>query len=263
MRIGEGPGSYIPADTALHRLDARVKLALLLAWTAALFFVDAWWALAGVTAALLALLCLAGVSAAHALRSLAPLGVVVALLVCSSALRFDGTAAWPLVGAVGVSPDGLVRGLAAAVRIVLMVGLSLVVTSSTTVGALNDALLWAAAPLRRLHVPVDDLAMTLCVAVRFIPVCAEQLERTRLAQQARGARVGQGGPVRRVASWVPVVIPLFVGMFRRAEALAGAMEGRCYRGEGRTRFTGLAARPMDGAVLAAGLVLAALLAVMW
>ncbi len=124
-------------------------------------------------------------------------------------------------------------------------------------GLSAEALLGMLAPLRSLHLPVDSLATVASLALQFVPVVHEQLERVRDAQRARGARVGEGGPVRKVLSWVPVLIPLCVGLFRRSEALGRAMEARCYRSVGRTGLVVLRLRPTDVAVLAAGTVLAA------
>ena len=146
----------------------------------------------------------------------------------------------------------------AVARIVLMVILTLLVTATTSVTQLMEALLSLMAPLRGLGVPIDDVAMMFSIALRFIPVCGEQLDRVAMAQRARGARVGQGGPVARVTSWVPVMIPLFVALFRRSDALSAAMAARCYRGRGRTCLTTSRIRPADVVVLAVGLLAAVL-----
>lgn len=255
----------VPGETAweaaLRRLDARVKLALLLAWTVALFQVGSWPVLCGIGVAALAIVGACGAEARRAVRGLAPLAVVLAAIVAAGALRFDGSGAWHLAGAVGVSPEGLDASLKAAVRIAVMVGLAVPLTAATPAARLSGALRWFLGPLGRLRVPVDDVAMTLEVALRFVPLCAGQLERVLLAQRARGARVGVGGPVRRVTSWVPVAVPVLVGMFRRADALSAAMASRCYRGTGRTRLALPRLRPADAAVGAVGCVLAAVCAV--
>ncbi len=263
MAVGSVPGSYVAGDTPLHRVDPRVKLGLLAVWTVALFSVGSWAALGCVAAAVIALAVSAHVPLARMAAGLAPLLAVFTILALGSALRFDGSAAWTVVGPVGVDPAGLASGLRAVARIALMAALSLLATSTTTATVLTEALVCVMGPLRRLRVPVDDLATMLSVALRFIPVCAEQLDRVVLAQRARGARVGEGGPVRRVVSWVPVMVPLFVGLFRRSDALAAAMRARCYRGVGRTRLTTLRLRPVDAAVLALGCALAAATAVLF
>ena len=246
---------------ALRRLDARVKLALLLAWTVALFQVGSWPVLCGIGVAALAAVGACGAEARRAVRGLAPLAVVLAAIVAAGALRFDGSGAWHLAGAVGVSPEGLDASLKAAVRIAVMAGLAVPLTAATPAARLSEALRWFLGPLGRLRVPVDDVAMTLEVALRFVPLCEGQLERVLLAQRARGARVGVGGPVRRVTSWVPVAVPVLVGMFRRGDALSATMASRCYRGAGRTRLAPPRMRPADVAVGAVGCVLAAVCAV--
>ncbi len=263
MPGGSVPGAYVPGASPLHRLDPRVKTVLLAAWTVALFSVSSWAALGCVALAALALAALARIPLVRMAGGLAPLLTVFAVLALGGALRFDGTAAWHLAGPVGVDPAGLANGLRAVARIALMAALSLLATATTTASALSEALVCLMGPLRRLHVPVDDLATMLSVALRFIPVCAEQLERVVLAQRARGARVGEGNPVRRVVSWAPVMVPLFVGLFRRSEALAGAMAARCYRGAGRTRLATLRLRPSDAAALVAGAALAVAAAVLF
>ncbi len=247
-------GGYVPADTVLHRLDPRVKVVLLLVWTAALFAMDSWSALAIVAVIVLVLAAGSGVGLYGLGRSLAPVAFILAIILVANSLRFDGSAAWTVMGEVGVSPEGLEGGARIVARIVLMVLLTLLVTTTTSSTELMEAFLSLMGPLRHLRVPVDDITTMLSVALRFIPLCGEQLDRVVMAQRARGARVGQGGPIARVTSWVPVMIPLFVGLFRRSDALSAAMAARCYQGKGRTCLTTCRARPVDVAVLAVGLL---------
>ena len=254
-------GGYVPGASGLHRLDPRVKIVLLCLWTAALFAVQSWAVLLAGFVGTVVLVGTAGVSMRRCVRGLAPLSIVLVVMLAASAVRFDGSGAWGLVGCVGIDPVGLDRGAQMVVRIVIMVLLSILLTATTTVTALTEALLSLMAPLRRLRVPVDDLATMFSIALRFIPVCSEQLDRVVMAQRARGARVGEGGPIQRVMSWVPVMIPMFVGLFRRSDALAVSMAARCYRGEGRTCLTTLRMRPTDIVVLVAGATLAAVLVV--
>lgn len=254
MRRRVVPGAYVAGDSALHRLDPRVKLILLMVWTVGLFALDSWAAFLAVAAGLAGLLRVAKLPLGSLVRGLKPVGIVLAAVVLFNAARFDGTGAWQVVGVLGVAPDGLMQGLRAVARIALMVGLALLLPATTPVSALTEALLSLLAPLRKLHVPVDDVAMTLSIALRFIPVCGEQFERVVAAQRARGARMGEGSVVERVRSWIPVLIPLFVGLFRRSDALARAMEARCYRGTGRTSLSALRLRRVDVAVLVGGIV---------
>lgn len=249
-------GSYVSGSSVLHRLDPRVKLVLLFAWTLALCAIGSWAALLVVTVACIAVIIAIGLPLAQVTRNLAPLGLVLAVMVAAGCLRFDGSGVWALTGSVGIDPQGLERSAKMVVRIVDMVFLSLLLTATTTVSSLTEALLNLMGPARRIGVPVDDLATMLSIAIRFIPVCGEQLRRVVMAQRARGARVGKGGPIHRVTSWVPVMIPLFVGLFRRSDALAISMASRCYRGEGRTCLSTLRMQSIDKAVLIVGLLVA-------
>jgi energy-coupling factor transport system permease protein len=151
-----------------------------------------------------------------------------------------------------VSGAGLARGAYFAVRIVLLVLGTSVVTLTTSPVALTDALSRLMRPLGFAGVPVDDIAMMFSIALRFIPTTAEEADKIVVAQTARGARFDEGGPVRRAKAWVPVLVPLFVNLFRRADDLAVAMESRCYTGVGRTRLHVLRMRAVDWVVLSLG-----------
>jgi energy-coupling factor transport system permease protein len=165
-----------------------------------------------------------------------------------------------MLGPIGISGPGLSRGLFFAVRIVLLVLGTSLVTLTTSPVALTDALSRLMGPLRFVRVPVDDVAMMFSIALRFIPTTAEEAEKIIVAQTARGAVFDEGGPVKRARAWVPVLVPLFVNLFRRADDLAIAMESRCYTGRGRTRLHEARMRVVDWAALVVG-VTAALAAV--
>lgn len=247
-------GSYVAVASPLHRMDARVKMALLLAATVALFVGSA-----SVALPLAALCLLVGLRSSHVkagsmLRALRPTVLVLAFSLLANALVADGTGDLTLVGAVGLSWPGLARGAVAVARIVALVGLSLLVSATTTAPQMADALIWAMSPLACIGVPVGDLAMVLSVSLRFIPECAVQFDRIRDAQRARGADFSEGSPVRRVSRWSSVLVPLVVTLFRRADILADAMRDRCYRGEGRTSLS-CKPRPSDVVVLVCGIVI--------
>lgn len=248
-------GAYIAGDSLLHRLDPRAKLGILLAWTVALLNVESWPVLAAVALAVVLLAVSARVPVGRFAAGMAPMALVLAVLVVGNALRFDGSGSLALAGAVGVSPEGLMCGCMAAARVVLMVALSLLVTATTTAAALTEALTSILGPLRRAKVPVDDVATMLSIALRFIPVCSDQLGRIVMAQKARGA-YSRSGPAARVRAWAQAAVPLMVGLFRRSDALAEAMASRCYHASARTRLTTLSMGPGDVAVLACGCVLA-------
>lgn len=242
-------GSYRPADTPPHRLDARVKLACLLAVTVALFAAHDMLALAAMAVAVLAAAHLGGLSARELAQGLRPTAVILAFSLLANAFVADGTASLTLVGPLGISYPGLARGALAVGRIAVLVFAALVLSATTSSTAVADALTSLMAPLGRLGVPVGDIAMTVSIALRFIPLTAEELARIRDAQRARGVDFAQGSVPARVRRWLSVLAPLVVALFRRADDLAQAMAERCYRGRGRTRLT-RPMRPSDLLVLA-------------
>ncbi|MDM8271457.1 energy-coupling factor transporter transmembrane component T family protein [Thermophilibacter provencensis] len=227
------PGAYAPGSTPLHRLDPRVKLMMLLVATVATFAAPAPLGLLMMTVGLAAALVASRTSPATVLMGLRPAAVVLALSVASNALV--------LVGQPGFSPDGLVRGALVVCRIALVVGFALSFSSTTPPPAIADGLAALMAPLRRVGVPVGAIAMSASVALRFIPLTVEEVDRIRCAQRARGALLDEGGPLRRLRGWGQVLVPLVVGLFRRADELASAMTDRCYTGE-QTALLGPLAR---------------------
>ena len=209
----------------MHRADARVKIALLFAYSIGIFFVQTWW---GMGAFALAAVLAIAVARLPLQRVFVPLVPVVVM------------AAFAVAFACAASPDraGLSNGLFVAVRMIALVAASLVVCFTTTSTDLLGAFAWFIGPLRHLRVPVGDIALTLSLALRFIPVIAEELQQVRLAQRARGAAL-EGLPFRRrLAIWGAAFSAVFVGLFRRADALACALDARCYgaaRAERATR----------------------------
>lgn len=236
------PGSYAPGSTVMHELDPRAKLALLLMATVATFAASAPWGLLAAALGLLAALVASKTSPATVARGLRPAALVLALSVLSNAVV--------LVGQPGFSPDGLARSVTVVCRIALVVGFALSFSSTTPPPAIADALAALMAPLRRLGVPVGAIAMSSSIALRFIPLAAEEVDRIRCAQRARGARLDEGGLVARLRSWAQVLVPLVVGLFRRADELAAAMVDRCYTGEQTALLAPLARR--DWVLLALG-----------
>lgn len=282
MRINVS--SYIPGTTAVHACDARVKIVLLAAYSVTLFLVSTW---AGLGLCLLLFAAIAVVSRVPLRRFfglLVPVYVIVAFTVLFNGFTFDVVhatgqvqaalgdvsagvfASWapvPLIGSFGLVPAGFARGCFFALRIVLLVVASLVVTYTTTSTDLTNALGDFLKPLKRIGVPSDDIAMVFSLALRFIPVTAEEFGRVHDAQWARGASFVEGSLWERLRAWQTVLIPLFVGLFRRADSLAIAMDARCY-GAPDVERTSLAPRAFSlssGVVLAIGLVLCVALAI--
>lgn len=249
-------GQFVPGTSPVHRLDARVKLGLVVAYTAVLFGADSWAGLAVAGVASIVALSLSGVPPRLALRGLRPVAWLLLFTLAANSLKLDSADPLLSIGRLGLDVAGLRTGSFFAVRIIaLVVGTSLL-TLTTSPVALTDALTRIMLPLRALKVPVDDIAMMFSIALRFIPTTAEEAEKIIVAQTARGAVFDQGGPIRRARAWVPVLVPLFVNLFRRADDLALAMESRCYTGQRRTRLHAPLMRVADWTVLVVGVVAA-------
>ena len=271
MRV---PQTYYPRESPVHRVDARVKLVLLVAYTVALFLVATWWGMGVLVLVLAVLLVVSCLPLGVLGRSLIPVYVLMAFAVVCNALALDPTAAVayglggasagvfedaaPIALAAGVwfVPAGLVRALFFCVRVLALVLASLLVAYSTPATQLTAGFAWFIRPLGRLRAPVDDIALTFTLALRFIPLAFEELQLVKLAQMARGASFGVGGLVKRVSAWAPVLIPWLVGLYRRATRIAIAMDMRASGlGPRRTSLQRLALRPADVGILFVGVAL--------
>lgn len=249
-------GQFVAGSSPVHELEARAKIGVTAAFTVALFAVDSWAGLAAAVAAVAAVVAASRVPARLVMRGLRPIAWLMVFTVLANALAWNASDALWHVGSLGVVADGLGRGLFFAGRIIVLVAGTSLVTLTTSPVDLTDALARLMRPLRAVRFPADDAAMMLSIALRFIPTTAEEAERVVVAQTARGARFDQGGPIRRARAWVPVLVPLFVRLFRRADDLAIAMESRCYTGVGRTHLRESRLRPVDWLTLGAGVVMA-------
>ncbi len=247
-------GSYVAGSTPVHALDARVKIMLLAAACVACFGASSLAGIFDVCALLAVALAASRTSPREVLRGLRPAAIVLCFSLVANALILVGEPDIVIWGQVGLSVAGLRRGTLAVARIALMVGFVLVFSSTTMPPAIADALCSLLGPLGRLGVPVGDVSMAVSIALRFIPITSEEINRIRCAQQARGARLNEGGVLRGLRSWVRLLVPLLVSLFRRADELARAMCDRCYTGENRTSLQGrLCLR--DKVVLVVGLAL--------
>ena len=242
-------GKYVAGDSPLHRLDPRTKLVTVAAMmTVAL----ASRGLAPVCAFGLFVLFAGGLSRlppallARNLRSFLWLLVITALL---HAFNTPGEPLWRVPWLdLQTTREGLQSAALFTLRLATVVTAAALLTLTTSPMELTDGLERLLRPLRRLRVPSHELAMTISIALRFIPVLAEEAERLQKAQMARGAEFS-GGPVRRARKLVPLLLPLFVSAFARADRLAVAMEARGYRGEGRTCYRELRLGRLDASAV--------------
>jgi energy-coupling factor transport system permease protein len=233
-----GLGQYVPVDSAVHRLDPAAKMGIAAAFTVGLFLTDRFVGLGSFAVAVAMAVALARVPAGIAMRGIRTVSVILVFTVLANALRWQpATAALLRLGPIAVDGEGLVDGIFFAARIVLLVVGTSLLTLTTSPVELTGGIERSLAPLKLARIPVGDLAMTLTIALRFIPTTVEEADRVITAQTARGARFDTGGPIARARAYAPVLVPVFLNLFRRADVLATAMEARCYRGsDGRTRL---------------------------
>lgn len=238
-------GQYFPGKSVVHRMDSRVKILLVVAYIAMLFLTNN---PLGLLVGILFLVLSYGISQIPfkmILRSLRPVIPIILFTAVLNMLFMDGE---PLVQlwVIKITYEGIVMAVLMAVRIICLIAGTSLLTYTTSPIALTDALERLLSPLKRVHVPVHELAMMMTIALRFIPTLIEETEKIMAAQKARGADLESGGLMQRVKALVPILIPLFVSAFRRADELALAMECRCYHGgEGRTRMKQLHLRYYD------------------
>lgn len=254
-------GQYFPIDSPVHRLDPRVKLALTLFYIVTLFLAKGPVGYGLIVVFLLSSLAFSRIRPVLLLKAIKPLLFVIILTSALNILYTPGDTLWSW-GILRVTREGLVLALVMSVRIVLLIAGTAMLTYTTSPIMLTDALELLLSPLKKIRLPVHELSMMMSIALRFIPTLIEETEKIMNAQKSRGADFETGGPIKRAKAFVPLLVPLFVGAFRRADELAMAMESRCYRGgEGRTRLRVLRLGPSDALVLVGSLVLFALVVV--
>lgn len=248
-------GQYFPGDTLVHRLDPRTKLIVLMLYLIALFTANSFLTL-GIPALFLVLvICISKINPRQMVRGLRPL---LFILTVTGLLNMFLTPGEPIVTIwrLTITWEGLTRSIILLVRIVMMIMSTFILTYTTTPMALTDGLERGMRPLRRLRVPVHELTMIMSTALRFIPTLIEETDKIINAQKARGADFETGNLIRRAKALLPILIPLFISAFRRADELATAMESRCYHGgEGRTRMRQLKFERRDILADLAGMLL--------
>ncbi|WP_251212251.1 energy-coupling factor transporter transmembrane component T family protein [Adlercreutzia murintestinalis] len=242
----------------MHHLDARSKIILLLVYSISIFFIDSWEGMFAAAALFVGALLLSRLPWGPVFKVALPVYVIAVFTVLANAFLFK-------YGSFAFRLEGLDRGFFFAVRILLLVWASLILCYTSTSTQLTDALASFMAPLRRWKVPVDDVAMVFSIALRFIPVTADEYLRIRDAQWSRGAPLSDGPILARLRAHTSILIPLFVGLFRRADTLAMAMDARCYGLPGimRTRLVEHAFGGKEIAITVLGSACCIALAVLW
>src|ERR687896_1527374 len=243
-------GQFYPVSSPVHDLDPRAKLLATAVFVVGLFLIDSMVGLLSLAAALAALVGLSRVPPGVFLSLLRPVAFIVALTVLFQVFfSREGVTLFEW-GFLEVHSGGLRMGLFLALRILLLVSAAGLLTATTAPVALADGIEDLLSPLKKLRFPAHEVAMMMTIALRFIPTLHEEAQKITRAQAARGADFSEGGLIRRARALLPVLVPLTVGAFRRADELAEAMESRGYRGgEGRTRYRELRFRARDAAAL--------------
>ena len=250
-------GQYYPTDSLLHRLDPRVKFTGTIVYIVSLFLCRSW----GYVFAALFLMCmilLSKVPFKYMIRGLRAILFILLFTMVLNIFLTPGTILWQWK-IFKITEEGLRTAIVMAVRLILLILGASVMTLTTTPNKLTGAMESLFRPLSKIGVPVHEIAMMMSIALRFIPILLEETDKIMKAQMARGADFESGGLIKRVKAMVPLLVPLFISAFRRANDLALAMEARCYHGgEGRTQMKPLVYTKKD---ILAYLVLAAYLAV--
>lgn len=239
-------GQYYPADSKLHALDPRVKIVCTLAYLVSLFLLDNIWGYLVATLFLITVIQISKVPFTFIIRGLK---AVVMLLLITVLFNLLFTTAGNVIfeiWIIRITDEGIRTAVFMMVRLIYLILGSSLMTFTTTPNALTDGiekLLW---PLRKIKIPVHEIAMMMSIALRFIPILLEETDKIMKAQIARGADLESGNILQKAKAMIPILVPLFVSAFRRANDLAMAMEARCYRGgEGRTKMKPLIYKKRD------------------
>jgi len=252
-------GQYYPGDTLIHRLDPRTKLVLTMVYIIALFTAIVYAGYALVFLFLAVSILISRIRLKSILSGLKPLIVIVLITGILNLFYTKGEHLLVHFWRISIYWEGVETAVFMALRIMLLIAGTLLLTYTTSPLQLTDGLESLLNPLKKIHVPVHELAMMMSIALRFIPTLIEETDKIMSAQRARGADFETGGLIAKAKALLPLLIPLFVSAFRRADELATAMESRCYHGgEGRTRMKQLRMARRDWAALAVGVLLLAL-----
>lgn len=229
-------GQFYPADSILHRLDPRVKFIGTFLFLISLFVADSFWGYALATVFLAAAIGLSKVPVKFMLKGLKPLFIILLITVLFNLFLIPGEVVWS-AGFLKITREGVVQAVKIGIRLIYLVIGSSIMTLTTTPNQLTDGMEKILAPLNKIKVPVHEISMMMSIALRFIPILMEETDKIMKAQIARGADFESGNIIQRAKSMVPLLVPLFISAFRRADDLAMAMEARCYHGgDNRTQM---------------------------
>ena len=238
-------GQYYPVDSLLHKLDPRVKLSGTLLFLISLFLIKNIWGYGIATLFLAYVIQSSKVPFKYMIRGLRAVLLLLLVTVLFNLFLTQGETLFQ-IWRLRITKEGLRIAVFMAFRLTYLIIGSSVMTLTTTPNHLTDGMESLLSPLKRIHVPVHEIAMMMSIALRFIPILMEETDKIMKAQMARGADFESGNMIKKVKSLVPLLVPLFISAFRRANDLAMAMEARCYQdGEGRTKMKPLIYQKRD------------------
>ena len=251
-------GQYFPGKSPVHLLDPRTKLIFLVIYIVALFLAGGWLSYALMAGFLIGVIAVSKIPPKTFLRGLKPLVMILVFTAVLNLLFTGGETVLVSFWIVTITLEGLYRAVFMLVRILLLVTATFLLTYTTSPISLTDGLEALLNPLKKIKVPVHELSMMMCIALRFIPTLIEETDKIMSAQKARGADFETGKLTDRVKALIPILVPLFISAFRRADELATAMECRCYQGgDGRTKMKLLRYRRWDYEAFGIGVLLIA------
>lgn len=242
-------GQYIPGSSLIHQLDPRTKILAVIIYMTALFVINNIIGYYFILLFSLNIILLSRVPIRYYLKGLKPLFIIIVLTVALHIFMTPGTVIAEF-GPLEITKEGVRQGVFMGTRLILLVTVTSVLTLTTTPIALTDGIERLLNPFKRIGVPAHELAMMMTIALRFIPTLIEETDKIMKAQMARGADFESGNIMQRAKALIPLLVPLFLGAFRRADELAMAMEARCYRGgENRTRMKQLKYTSLDAGTM--------------
>ncbi len=255
-------GQYCEGKSFLHKLDPRWKIVIAMLYIVVIFLCKNIFTFALVAVSAIGLVALSEIKPMIIIRSLRPLVFIITFTAILNIFWIRGETLLFELGFVKIYLEGIINALLIVLRVVMLVSItSIMLTYTTTPIALTDAIEQLLAPLAKLKLPVHEFSMMMTIALRFIPTLIEETDKIMNAQKARGADFSSGSIAKRAKALIPILIPLFISAFRRADELACAMECRCYTGgEGRTRMNVLHSSYKDFvAFFAIGVLMAAVI----
>lgn len=238
-------GQYLPGNSIIHKLDPRTKLILTVLFMMALFLLNSIYAL--LTALVFVLVCfkLANISFKYAFKGIKPILYIIIFTTILNIFFTSGTVifTWSFIS---ITKEGITSAILVALRVFTLISSASIMTYTTTPIMLTDSIEKLFNPLKKIKVPVHEMAMMMTISLRFIPTLIDETDKIMKAQASRGADIGTGNIIERAKSFIPILVPLFVSSFKRADDLAIAMESRCYKGgEGRTSMRVLQFKKRD------------------